>query len=421
MKARLSAASLGLAMVGTLLLSRSALAQDGGTTINCSDSNTLPNPIVITGSTAFEPVIQAMALQLNNRSSGDAGAAAGKVSLIYQGSGSCAGVGNVKDNKSLTGTATYYTATGTAGKQTCTLDVSPKADVAISDVFYETCGLGARPTTLGDFSGPVQAMLFIVPGGTQSQAPTSITAEEAADVWGCGSRGHVSPWLIDTAIQYRAATSGTQNIIARNINVLASSFTGTPNASGGALVTNLLQLAGATVVIQDPSTAIGFLAADSYDTQRSALRALAFRGIDQTQAFFADSSSDAFDKRNVRDGHYLPWGYEHIIAAVDATGTPTDAAARKFIDWVQGNPTVDPNRPNFDTTQVESATHTIPTCAMQVQRKADGGPLSLFTPADPCGCFFESVATGATPSGCVACADDTACTGGKHCHHSFCE
>jgi hypothetical protein len=426
MNARCTGAFLGVATWGLLTISQPAFAQDAGTIPSCNDSTMFPNPIYITGSTAFEPVVQAMAAQLNNRVIGDGGTA-GAVTLIYQtGGNSCGGVAAVRDNSNLTGTGHYYTtASGAAGQLSCSLDTAPpKADVGISDVFYETCGAGTRPAAIGDFLGPAQAMLVVVPAASTAQ--TSITAEEAADVWGCGARGAVAPWTVESAIQQRSQTSGTQNIIARSINVLASSFHGTTNGSGGNLVTTLTG-GNPLVPIADPTTAIGFLAADAYDSGtgatagRARMRALAFRGLEQIQAFYADSAPDAFDKRNVRDGHYLPWGYEHLIVHVDGAGVPTTAAARNFVDWVLGNTTTADNAPNFDPITLESTAHVIPVCAMKVKRASDGGLLSKYAPADSCGCAFEAAVTGAAPAACVACGGDGTCAGGTLCHHGYCE
>jgi hypothetical protein len=439
MKARFKGVMLGLAAAGTLAVSGQAVAQDAGTdaptTVSCGDTTLFPNPIYVTGSTAFEPVALAMALQLNNKVSGT-----GKVSILYvQGANSCGGAAAVKDNTDLTGNTgnAHYYPPGTlsvAAASTCTIPPGTKADVAVSDVFYETCGFGTRPTTLGDFGGPAQAMILVVPASASSAVPLSITAEEAQDVWGCGARAAVAPWTVETAIQQRSQTSGTQNIIARSISVLASAFHGTLNTGTGNVINTMLnadndgQRGGAgqpaRITIANPDTAIGFIAADAYDTttNRARLRALAFRGLEQTMAFYADSAPDTFDKRNVRDGHYLPWGYEHLIVRVDATtGKPTTAPAQNFVDWVLANTTTADNAPGFDPVQVQSANHVIPVCAMKVQRKSDGGFLSAYTSADPCGCLFEATATGAAPTACVACTDDSPCTGGTHCHHGYCE
>jgi hypothetical protein len=56
---------------------------------------------------------------------------------------------------------------------------------------------------------------------------------------------------------------------------------------------------------------------------------------------------------------------------------------------------------------------------MKVTRSFDGGDLSLYSPAEPCGCYYESKVPGGGSS-CTACTDDTPCGGGK-CRHGFCE
>ena len=96
----------------------------------------------------------------------------------------------------------------------------PKADVGISDVFYETRGFGSRPSTVADYPGPAQAILFAVPFAATG-APSSITA---------------------------------------------TTLTGM----------------NPSVAIADRTTAIGFLAADAFDTQRAKMHALAFLGLEQT-------------------------------------------------------------------------------------------------------------------------------------------
>ena len=83
-----------------------------------------------------------------------------------------------------------WAAAGKPVKSTCQLDVTPMyADIGVSDVFYETCGNGAKPATLGDFQGPVQAMLPIV--ASTNTAIQAISAEQAAAIWGCGMAGKV--------------------------------------------------------------------------------------------------------------------------------------------------------------------------------------------------------------------------------------
>lgn len=56
---------------------------------------------------------------------------------------------------------------------------------------------------------------------------------------------------------------------------------------------------------------------------------------------------------------------------------------------------------------------------MKVQRSEEGGDLSLYAPATPCGCAFEA-AVGAPSAACAACTGDATCNGGK-CRFGFCE
>jgi hypothetical protein len=254
-------------------------------------------------------------------------------------------------------------------------------------------------------------MIFIVPETNTLQ--TNLTAEEAQDIWGCGMAGMVEPFTSDlTDTQQRNSGSGTQGVVAKAINVAPGAFKGKMNSGGGDLVTSL-------TTAPNPAKAIGFLAADSYDTKRTTLNALAFRAFDQTKAFYADSTVDAFDKKNVRDGHYLVWGPEHFFATYDKTAKKiSNTKAEKFIGIVNGTVAVT----GVNAIGIEAASGVIPQCAMKVTRDQDGGYIRPFTPAGgSCGCYFESVATKtATPAGCTKCATDAEC-GAKKCLNTFCE
>ena len=127
------------------------------------------------------------------------------------------------------------------------------------------------------------------------------------------------------------------------------------------------------------------------------MHALAFRGLEQTQAYYADSAADTFDKRNVRDGHYRSVGLRAPDRQARRHHEKPSAAAQNFVDWVMNNQTTADNAPNFDPVLLEAAAHVIPTCAMKVQRKTDGGLLSPYVPTDSCSCAFEATATMSTP------------------------
>ena len=398
---------------GGLLAARGANAQatDAGTPTCAS----LTNPVYVDGSSAFVPTMGAFAVKL-------ASSTANKMTVVYTSPGSCAGINDIATNKDLTGTGTYFTGTPTAlVKNSCTLPASgQKADLAISDVFYGSCGAAApatQPATLKDFPGPAQAMLFIVPhANTTTQY---ITAAEANILYTCGATAGISSFNQASGIFCRDQNSGTQITIASNIGLPAAGLTMCQSVSGSAMPTSVAGFAM-------PNASIGFVGADIYDANRTTLNSLAFQASGQTKAYYADSTTSARDRQNVRDGHYTPWGYEHMFAYVDGSGVPTNANAGKLINIINGV-TADPAV--GDSAIVEATAGTIPVCAMGVQKTNDSpGYQTKVTPT--CTCAYLKAATGTAPASCVACgggsdagADAAAgsCSGGKTCQHGFCE
>jgi hypothetical protein len=159
---------------------------------------------------------------------------------------------------------------------------------------------------------------------------------------------------------------------------------------------------------------IGILGAELYDPNRDKLNALAFRAKGQYYAYFPDSTPTAFDKKNVRDGHYLPFGYVHMDVWTDQNNAPLRVGAKTFTDLVLGNVSVQ----GINALDVAISAYTIPLCAMGVTRTADGGDLSLYNPTAPCGCYFDKKANNATS--CTACTGDGMCGTGK-CRNGYCE
>ena len=391
---------------GALLLVATQGAASAQTTVTaaCSDATMFPNPIYVAGSSAFEPTAQAIGNVVAQGTT--------PRTIIYQASASCLGPSGIRDNVTLAGTANAYAWNGSAVvKTTCNTDTAPtKADVGVADVSYKSCYGAAIPAGLADFPGPVQAMHIIVPEGNTTM--TAISAEQAQNIWGCGTSGMISPFVDENAIQQRNKDSGTQIMVSKYIGVPADAFKGTANSGGGNLVTSLL-------AVTDPQKAIGFYAADGYDTKRTTLNALAFRGFGQTKAYYADSTPTAFDKKNVRDGHYQIFGPVHLFAAVGSDGLPT-GSAKVFIDWIQGKAPIVATEP-FKYVDIEGGAGMIPQCAMKVTRDDDGGLMKPYTPAVSCSCRFEKAIAKADVPGCVACADDAGCAGGKTCQSGFCE
>jgi ABC-type phosphate transport system substrate-binding protein len=409
-----------LVTAGGMLAARAASAQDAGTTPTCAS---LPNPVYLDGSSAFEPTVAAFAVKM--------AAETPPTTVVYLKPGSCSGVNIIATNADITGSGTYYTLTGTTlNKPTCTLPASgQKADIGVSDVFYGSCGAAApatQPPTLKDFPGPVQAMEFVV---AKSNTSTQyLTAAEAQDLYGCGATAGISSFSSASNIFCRDQNSGTQIIITSNIGLSPMIPVTTTTAAGicvsesgsGPLAT---AVAGAT----PPTAGVGFLGADVYDTDRTTLNALAFEAVGQTKAFYADSTPTAVDRQNVRDGHYPMWGYEHMFAYVDTTGKPTSANAAELINLITG----DASDANVgDAVALEGKAGTIPLCAMSVAKTNDSPGYLSPTAAPTCTCAYVKAASGTAPAGCTPCgggsdggADAAAggCSGGKTCSHGYCE
>jgi hypothetical protein len=372
----------------TVMAARTASA------INCDDP-TLPNPIYIIGSSAAKPYMAALGQAL-----------AGTTTIVYQAPGSCNGPDAIFNGTLMTGTASYWDSTGTL--QTCNIDpvTGVTADVGTSDVFSTSCaGFGAPPAGVGDFFGPNQVMNFVVPSASSQ---TMISAQGAYFVYGFGMAGMVSPWNNDSFIFQRSSTSGTQSMIAAAIQVPSTKWKGAMNATSGAMLTSV-------TMSTNPGATIGILSSDVADVNRSTLKILAYQHFGQDCAWLPDSSSTAFDKKNVRDGHYPLWGPLHFFAKVGANNVPSNPKVATFLGYFS-NPSSAPTGVNM--VQVEIKAHTVPACAMSVARTTEVGPVTAATPT--CGCFFDFTATGSTT--CTACTSDASCTGSStHCRYGYCE
>ena len=381
------------------------------TTVACNDATMLPNPVYMAGSSAFEPTLKQLAAQIRAKQN---------ISIIYSVVSSCTGVADIADpTQTLSGTADYYSfpsvdagASGTAAISTCTLAAGTKPLIGVSDVFYDSCPVsGPMPATMGEWQGPVQSMLIIVPKADLTT--TALSASQAAAIFGCGAKGLQTPFIVDTSIEVRASTSGTQTMIGAAIGVPPASFKGIQNSSGGNLVTALLAL-------PDPQSAIGILAADAYDPKRSTLNSVAFQGVGQTKAYYADSDATSLDKKNVRDGHYVIQGPLHFFTGL-TNGQPS-ATAKKVLDYLTGTVPIDPSDTNnIGYVSTVALASDVPQCAMKVKIDKDGGNFSPFTPPVSCNCFFDATVTKSTPAGCVACTSNSQCTGGKRCQTGYCE
>jgi hypothetical protein len=384
---------------------------EGGTPLpTCLDpSNGRPQAVFLTGSSNFPPLLAKLAPLIV-----DAG-----YTPVYQVTNSCTGVASILGSSNVitdpapgssAQPAEYFQQDGTAVP--CALGPSGAVvDVGESDIFSSTCtGYGAPGPGFAEYLGPIQAMVFVVPGASTQQA---ISAEAARTVFGMGGDdGGAKPWTNPDLYFVRNQNTGTQQMIGKAINVPAKEFWGIDRGSATAIDSELRVIADPTVANQ----AIGIISADYYDADRANLNALAFKAVGQDCAYLPDSTAYKKDKQNVRDGHYPIWGPIHFFTAV-SSGVPVSPAAEAFVSVV--------SVPNLAQQLLDAfiTASLVPTCAMMVQRTAELGPLSSYTPPFECGCYFQASLNGSPPSTCAKCNTANDCTDPTHpaCNLGYCE
>jgi ABC-type phosphate transport system substrate-binding protein len=409
----LSGRTLCAFMTAGLVLAGAGHARAAG---DCD--NAFPGVVYVAGSSAIKPFIAKVAQEL--------AALTPPITIVYAGPGSCVGVGYVVDpgaNK-LTGTAvSTWDSKGNESTTACGLSTDKIVDIGVSDVYADSCpGTNTLPSGVVDYHGPIQTMTFVVPySGASGSTATAISAEQAYLVFGCGAElngcgtgvSAVAPWDNSKYLEVRATSSGTLQMIAKYINVPAAKFKGNAQSGSGVVVSSL----AADLSSGNGAKAIGILATDVADANRSNLRILAYQDYKQNCAYLPDSSPTSHDKANVRDGHYPIWGPLHMYSqsngAKEATKTVLDYMTMKTA------PTT------FDMVALQAKGGVVPECAMHVTRSSDGAAMSSFLPEGACECKFLKEAEGAAPSSCIACTADNAATvcpaGRKACNYGYCE
>ena len=367
----------------------------------CDDATQLPNPVYLTVGDTQVNLMRELGARLR---------ASEQITLVWRGTGSCTNLDTLYGDVRMSGNFSYipagYDPKAMPTPPTCTLAApGVLADVANSIVFLDGCP-STKPTDVVDTLGPVQSFVFAVPSAS---AQNAITAEEAYFAFGFGMAGKVAPWLDNNLLFTRPITKGTVISVGASIGVPAGKWQG--------VKVDLSQdLASRLAAAPSPDRALGILGSEVYDGYRSTLKSLAFRAYRQARAYWPDSTQNAFDKQNVRDGHYHMWSYTHWLQRTDAQGKPRKALAQRVVSLLVGN-TVQPPA-TFDPVEATISVGLVPRCAMRVQRDREGGDFSLYQPEEPCGCYYESRAAGSTR--CARCADSTTCGGGT-CRHGFCE
>jgi hypothetical protein len=331
------------------------------------------------------------------------------ITLVFLTSGSCTNIAAIYTRVPVTANLQYVPSvaedpawTPASATLTCTPPTGGVVpDVANSALFNSACTTDPPPATVHLTQGPAQAYVMVVPTVSSQIA---ITFEEAYFVFGFGAAGMIAPWIDQAQMFIRTVTKSTLLAWAANISVPADKWKG-------------VQRDGSAMVVADINSgnaaAIGILGAEVYDANRATMKALAYRAKGQYAAYFPDSSSSSRDKKNVRDGHYTVWSPTIWMDTADATGTPVKPDARYVIDLIAGK-TVTPAQ-SFGMIDVVAAVGLVPDCAMKVNRSFEGGPLTLYTPAESCTCKYESLVD---TSSCTTCT--ATCATGV-CRNGFCE
>ncbi len=411
---------------GTIGASPSAGSGGSGATAGkaCSDLAAQGTVVYISGSSAAKPFLQQIAQQVVNQ----------RVYVVYASTGSCAGVDAILNGTPLvTGatapaaSATYWDSSSSTGLA-CDLPAPGVAvDIGVSDVFAQSCpgfeDANLTSSQVRDAHGPVQTMTFVVP---TSSAFAEISAQAAYFVFGFGADGGVRDavnqtlvWNDESYLFQRSPSSGTQAMLSAAIGVPATVWRGKAHKSSDDVAADI-QSAG-----QQQGTAnraIGILAADYIDSKnlRAQIRVLGFQDSAQTCAVFPDSTSNAHDKRNVRDGHYPVWGPLHLLLKVDESGNPVNASKRQVVTDIVGYLSGSKALPNgVLLLDVYAQSGLIPECAMRVSRTKDGGNIQPFKPENPCSCLFDVKATGTTT--CTACKVQGDCKASQTCSQGYCE
>src|SRR5207248_2537505 len=144
---------------------------------------------------------------------------------------------------------------------------------------------------------------------------TSTLAEEMYLTFGFGNNDQVTPWNDEQFMFIRTVTKSTLLTLAAANGVPAAKWKGVPFDKS----TDLLN---AVATSAQPEKSIGILGIEVYGQNRDKLKVLAYQTYKQKHAYWPDSTSTSFDKRNLRDGHYAPWSPTVYITAVDAQKVP---------------------------------------------------------------------------------------------------
>jgi hypothetical protein len=376
-----------------------------------------PNMIYLLGSSDFQPLLRAVQPSLS--------ANMPPYRAVFQSASSCAGVSAIFDPARRVmkdpvvddngGWAYYFDENG--NQVNCLLDPpgtpNPQGkliDVGISDLYAQTCNSQFVPgLTVGEYTGPVVPFVLSVPATSSEE---SISAEALHMVFGLGGRApsgsgmkDASPWTDPNSYFIRNSGGASTVLTGLIADVPRTKFWGVDRLTTENLRDSLL-------AATSTNSSIGILSIDYNDKNRDNLKALYLQSKGQICGYQPDSSPTVYDKANVRDGHYLMWGYVHFFTQLVAGGVPSAAAGALVLRF---------RVPRIEQRLLDEiiAASLTPQCAMKVARTSEIGNFSPQT-GFQCGCYFDFKTRGKTT--CSECATSEDCPSTHPaCNYGFCE
>lgn len=366
--------------------------------VPCSEL-ALPNPIYGSGGSAITATLGRVATAL--------AALPEPITILFADPGACIGYQAFLESN-VTTTFKYWDAAGT--QLSCDPEVTgQQVDFAHMGNTADFCPGLALPADVKDYVGPIQTLNIIT---SVNSSESSISAEALYFAYGFGAESQAAPWTTEAGLVKRNSTSFVHLFLADNVGLSAEKFKGTQVSTNQESV-NAVVAAAAT----DPDATLGYVSGSAADNNRETVKTLAYQHPGQSCGYYPDSNETTFDKINVRQGLYQLWTPGHFFARVDGSGAAVNPQVAALIGWFDGS--VAPPE-GVDVTSIIIASGDIPSCAMQVTREGVTGPISSFAPDQPCNCFFENAATGATS--CTACTTDAECGAtSPRCRFGYCE
>lgn len=388
------------ASTGALVLGAAALTfvTSPALAVPCSELS-LPNPIYGSGGSAITATLGRVATALAGLPE--------PITVLFADPGACIGYQAFLESN-VTTTFKYWDAAGT--QLSCDPEVTgQQVDFAHMGNTADFCPGQTLPAEVRDFLGPIQTVNIIT---SANSSESSISSEALYFAYGFGAESQAAPWTVEANLVRRNSTSFVHLFIADSAQLSPEKFKGTQVAANQESV-NAVVAAAAT----DPDSTLGYVSGSAADNNRDTVKTLAYQHTGQSCGYYPDSNETVLDKRNVRQGLYQLWTPGHFFTRVDEGGTPVNAQVAALIGWFDGS--VSPPE-GVDVTSIIIEAGDIPGCAMEVTREGVLGPISSYAPEQPCGCFFESKATGQTS--CQACSVDADCgAASPKCRFGFCE